>query len=59
MKRIDVYVVTDFTGWVWGVYTKDTKAMARKEQLTREFGQGYTISKVELNSGTQDESGED
>ena len=44
-----VYVVTDFNGNVWGVYTKDTKALARKEEPQREYGAGYKVSEVEVN----------
>ena len=44
-----VYVVTDFSGNVWGVYTKDTKALARQEELAREYGQGYFITETEVN----------
>ena len=55
-----VYVVTDRHGNVWGVYTKDTRALARQEELRREYGVGYKVTKMEVNNNvTFDEAGED
>ena len=52
-----VYVVTDFHGNVWGVFTKETKALAKQEELRREMGVGVKVSKMEVNrNGTQDKS---
>ena len=50
-----VYVVTDYSGNVLGVYTKEHKALARKEELQRDVGVGFKVSTVEVNrNGTSD-----
>jgi len=50
-----VYVVTDYSGNVLGVYTKENKALARREELQRDVGVGFKVSTVEVNkNGTSD-----
>lgn len=46
-----VYVVTDMHGNCWGVFTKDTRALAKQEELRRELGVGVRVIKMEVNKG--------
>lgn len=53
-----VWVVIDsIFAIVHGVYTTERRALAKREELSRDMPTGIRIQTMELNSGTQDESG--